>query len=317
MLLADKILKSSELSDFTKGFVRHSTTIKAQNVADYWAMGTDQCEWKLHRDFPCVRPPIQRLFFEWRSPNMFRNTTGLKRVKSDHWENGTYSWMSSYRRAGVFMGTTDLLREAWVDAPGLPENGVVGVNCVFFVQNTDITVQLPWSMHMAVDYDGKIVWPLDGLMAASKCPDFWDIPTLSDEMKTKHWDEDRWRAWLSLCRHLANVPLLAINFMHCKNVQLIPNEVPEKLKRKRIKKHGNPGLKYYTLEISSMRRVLETEGNISKNGLKKALHICRGHFKDYRESGLFGKIKGVFWWDANVRGDIKQGAVIKDYAVKP
>ena len=46
------------------------------------------------------------------------------------------------------------------------------------------------------------------------------------------------------------------------------------------------------------------------------LHICRGHFKDYRESGLFGKVKGIFWWDQYVRGDLENGAVVKDYNVK-
>ena len=33
-------------------------------------------------------------------------------------------------------------------------------------------------------------------------------------------------------------------------------------------------------------------------GLKRALHICRGHFKDYREGrGLFAKTHGIWWWD--------------------
>jgi hypothetical protein len=39
-----------------------------------------------------------------------------------------------------------------------------------------------------------------------------------------------------------------------------------------------------------MRKVLATEGGISQNGLKKARHICRGHFSEYsEEKPLFGK----------------------------
>jgi len=30
--------------------------------------------------------------------------------------------------------------------------------------------------------------------------------------------------------------------------------------------------------------------------------VYRGHFKDYREKGLFGRHKGLFWWSSHVRG---------------
>jgi hypothetical protein len=49
--------------------------------------------------------------------------------------------------------------------------------------------------------------------------------------------------------------------------------------------------------------------------MKQALHICRGHFKDYRQSGLFGRHKGVFWWDMAARGSAEQGIVDKDYRI--
>ena len=40
---------------------------------------------------------------------------------------------------------------------------------------------------------------------------------------------------------------------------------------------------------------LEREGDIQHIGLKRALHICRGHFKDYTiGKGLFGKVRGCF-----------------------
>jgi hypothetical protein len=52
--------------------------------------------------------------------------------------------------------------------------------------------------------------------------------------------------------------------------------------------------------------------------LKHALHICRGHFKDYREgSGLFDKFRGMYWWDMHTRGSSKLGEIRKDYDVKP
>lgn len=53
--------------------------------------------------------------------------------------------------------------------------------------------------------------------------------------------------------------------------------------------------------------------------MKKALHICRGHFKHYGRDGkglLFGKHKATVWIPMHVRGDIEEGAVVKDHSVK-
>lgn len=33
------------------------------------------------------------------------------------------------------------------------------------------------------------------------------------------------------------------------------------------------------------------------------------------ERGLFGKVKGVFWWDMSVRGNADHGVVEKDYHI--
>jgi len=49
------------------------------------------------------------------------------------------------------------------------------------------------------------------------------------------------------------------------------------------------------------------------------LHICRGHFKDYRLSvGGLGKhhLKGMWWWAPQVRGTAERGRVEKDYDVE-
>jgi hypothetical protein len=66
-----------------------------------------------------------------------------------------------------------------------------------------------------------------------------------------------------------------------------------------------------------MRQILDTEGGAQTNGLRSALHICRGHFKSYTEDApLFGKHTGTYWWADRVRGDRSRGRVEKDYAVK-
>jgi len=108
--------------------------------------------------------------------------------------------------------------------------------------------------------------------------------------------------------------LLAISLMNCRNVTIKEPDESQRLAKKRIKKN-KPPYRYHVLDIKPMTRVLETEGRIGEVGLKQALHICRGHFKDYTEKGLFGKYHGVYWWESQVRGNAEEGIVDKDYNV--
>lgn len=92
---------------------------------------------------------------------------------------------------------------------------------------------------------------------------------------------------------------------------------PYKVQQKRIKQNKAPLTKYYTLDITRPRAILKSEGNIDEVGLQRALHICRGHFKDYSKGkGLFGKYKGLYWWDSQVRGTEEAGRIEKDYNIK-
>jgi hypothetical protein len=123
---------------------------------------------------------------------------------------------------------------------------------------------------------------------------------------------------LGMLTSIIVLPMLFSNcFLHCKNVELVDNHPPEKSNRKHIKRYGVPMTKYYTLHIEPMKQILKTEGNSEENGLQKALHICRGHFKDYREGkGLFGRHKEIYWWDNQVRGTLDRGRIKKDYKLK-
>ena len=113
--------------------------------------------------------------------------------------------------------------------------------------------------------------------------------------------------------------LLAFSFMHCRNVKVLSENPPPKLSKKYQKKTGRPLLRYRLLQIDHMKQVLEREGGISQNGLKKALHICRGHFARYGQEGkglLFGKHAATVWVPMHSRGSAREGVVVKDYEVK-
>lgn len=109
--------------------------------------------------------------------------------------------------------------------------------------------------------------------------------------------------------------LLALSFLHCKNVTVETEEPQAKLSKVFQRKHGRPLIKYHVLNIEPMKTVLKTEGRAETVGLKRALHIVRGHFADYTEKGLFGRHRGIYWFDQHARGSAEEGVVLKDYRV--
>ena len=132
-------------------------------------------------------------------------------------------------------------------------------------------------------------------------------------LMTRHISDRRIADDAAIKWFLAVPAFLAISFMHCKNVK-----VESKYPPRPISRNGKPRVKFYTLSISPMKKILENEGQLKATGLKLSLHICRGHFKDYSKStGLFGKYKGLYWWESHVRGSPAQGVVVKDYNVNP
>ena len=111
--------------------------------------------------------------------------------------------------------------------------------------------------------------------------------------------------------------LLALSFMFCRNVRKKETEPPSKLSRAYAKRHGQPLTRYYVLEIDPMKEVLRREGDSEATGLKRALHICRGHFATYSaERPLFGRRAGRFWKPMHVRGAVTEGVIAKDYEIK-
>lgn len=111
------------------------------------------------------------------------------------------------------------------------------------------------------------------------------------------------------------VTLLALAFLNCKNVLTTMQTAPSKLAKAHVKKHGQPLVRWHVLQIDPMKEVLAYEGRSTESGLKRALHICRGHFVTYDEKPAFGKHRGTYWRRAHVRGSRKRGLVLKDYQV--
>lgn len=107
-----------------------------------------------------------------------------------------------------------------------------------------------------------------------------------------------------------------ISLMHCKNVHLV-DDTEHHVNEKKLKRRGLPIIKYKVISIDSMRKQAAGAAGATGNSVLMAMHIARGHWKDYTQGkGLFGRIKGRFWWEDYVRGDEKAGATVKTYEVK-
>lgn len=118
-------------------------------------------------------------------------------------------------------------------------------------------------------------------------------------------------------KFVRGVALFAFQFMNCAGTRLGWRE-PGRQERRREDRLGRPPLiRYQIIDIGPVTRLLETKGHIRQTGLRRALHICRGHFADYRSgAGLFGKHKQLVFVPDHTRGKADCGVVISDYRVK-
>ena len=102
----------------------------------------------------------------------------------------------------------------------------------------------------------------------------------------------------------------ALALLHCKNVSTVA-ALGSRQRKRAAERAGLPRVEYRTLVVDQMRRAMSSTGN--GGGWENRFHICRGHFKQYDERPLFGRVKGRFWWPAHTRGNAERGVIIKQY----
>jgi hypothetical protein len=259
--------------------------IVADNVAEYlWKdikVGDDDPAFKTGQlkwnDYPNVMPPFDNYFVEWVVP------------------------FAELRAVGKWHGV-HIVR---VGHSGSIQNGrrLVTVQCELYATDADfgnsVAIGPAISYELKVAEDGSCV---DARVAEQQVKGETDEET--DAMR---------RSYLSLMQPA----FLATSFMHCRNVTQTTVTPPPKLAKAQGKRHGVPLVRYRTIDIDPMRQVLKSEGQVHENGIKRALHICRGHFRTYtEEKPLFGKVTGTFFVPMHARGSASDGVVVQDYVVK-
>lgn len=245
------------------------------NVAEYFYVRNDQEDWDLARDFPNMAPPFPIFWSEHRMPtSIFSNKHGV----TDCSEFRGY-------RVGIL---SIAARPEEVGGDNIPENAHWVIWCDIFLEKPGMAGVLgPYApIFLAIDSAGALI----------------GTPTLQPFGKLSEYDAEQVRGFtVYLYPHM-----LAVSFMHCKNVKIQDERVDKPLAKKYHAKTGLWPTKYKTLVIEPLKEILRTQGKSEETGIKHALHICRGHFADYTEGkGLFGKYHGRFWMPAHVKGTKK------------
>lgn len=115
---------------------------------------------------------------------------------------------------------------------------------------------------------------------------------------------------------MAHMVLLgALNFLNCRNVELVEPHRP-RAERRRIERTGE---RVYTLSVFPIGRT--TRAARRGEGAGTPLTSVRGHFANYGAAfdrgRLFGKYEGRYWIPQHARGAADEGEVTHDYKLRP
>jgi hypothetical protein len=283
--------------------------VSMDNVADYyWENPKD--DWRIEKgDFPCLAPPWPLTFLEYRAPARIVTRKGTELFPKELGE-----------RFGILLdsatfGCEEMAFRGLPDCPFLPGHssreaidhlieGCQWVQQASVFAETHKEILLLGTFCWFLNHQGAFHFPVKEIGGAPFLPPF-----------AAHLEEETLRRLGHDCWAFLSPALLAISFIHCRNTKLIDHAPSLALRKATERRHGIRPVTFKTLEIEPVKKILAEQGNVQQSGLRMALHICRGHFKDYRSSGLFGKQKGLYWWDQHVRGHLEEGLVIKNYEI--
>lgn len=329
--LFDRLLVSIQETQRPAPMLDNLIVVDGTPVSDYFYTGTPQEHWNLLSDFPNIALPWDACFVEFRAPRYIQSE-----------EHGEVQWPATAAQSwgfqcfaisksdpdystviNEFASTLSPTEQFAGSVPSpTPESWRTALQkAAWFVQvltyhehHKGAVLGPTWSLTFPVTDNGRLLPnPLDP-----------STPLIYQQVLEFHplWqamkeDAELFSLEQSRITTLFDTLLLVFCFCHCKNVGQDLVNPPPKLSKRHSERHGVPLHQYYTLKIEPMTRILQTEGRAETQGLRRALHICRGHFKDYTQHGLFGRSKGLYWWPMHVRGTSAQGKVMKDYRVYP
>jgi hypothetical protein len=107
-----------------------------------------------------------------------------------------------------------------------------------------------------------------------------------------------------------------LTLLACKNVRLVNEPIRPRTPRVRGQRN-EPRVEFHMLHVDPLKQTVRNmQSGEPLEQPDRRLHVCRGHFRDYRKgNGLFGKYHGLFFSPQHVRGNRKKGAIEKEYII--
>jgi len=344
-----------QLPDYRKhirGKLQAAEIFCVDNVCQYFFEESDQDTWDILKDFPNLAPPFPSFFLEMRRPR-HSPWYGKEQLQND-WLEGWgvlfEAWTIEQRIGGLRspeqVARLRVTAEQAASRYGgsivaktaqygnqvesyLTEAEKVALSAILEYRHAagswtpDLNLaRFKWMVDVTLFAErqgGEIIGPLEvWQMTVDQAGKLTAAPNAIHTGKLSGSVEGAERAEPSpLNFGLLFCPaLLALSFLHCKNVKVARQVPPAKLSRAFQRRHGHPLVRFHTLEITPMKKVLEQHTPGGVTGIKQALHICRGHFKTFTpDRRLFGRHTGTYWWESHVRGSVERGVSLKDYQV--
>lgn len=108
-----------------------------------------------------------------------------------------------------------------------------------------------------------------------------------------------------------------VALLNVKNI--VRRKVQPKPRTQKQRRRGDPpNIKTYVLDVHLPKTIIRPEDVNSSiyEPSTRPLHQVMGHLADYREKGLFGKYRGIFYIPTHYRGKRENGVVEKSYNIK-
>jgi hypothetical protein len=332
--------------------------VVSDNVTEFFYADNPKEEWDIFKDFPCCAPPRELMFIETHRPSRINSegrimsaatlpsqwgwllkfdtrSEMMKRIQDPEVHEQRIAELAAKmddlfpkidqeklkavlqfdkKEQLAALGKLSVVEQTfWLHANEyallekgidwdavIPKDVAWGVECELLVCEDDVLALLA-TVKTVISKTGAVMAPLQvSLLGALD---------MEVELAT---------SLKSMIDSLMFQVLLTLSFMHCKNVVLSEVSSDRLISNERRRVGLKPFVRYHTIDIDPMKRVLRIEGSSETAGLQRALHICRGHFSTYSEERpLFGRVAGTFWIPSHVRGSIKEGVVVSDYTVSP
>lgn len=302
---------SARSLSYMEGFMAHTVVISVDNIAKYWCeiMGGQTIR---QDDFPNIAPLAPLTWYEYKIP---------KAMMQEEMHDTSIGFLASQlgiTSMGFLMSAVDIPQEKNQKHELVHANiHEVGMRCG---DDVKWLLDIEWFIELHDGVRGPIGgWSLvinpDGSPAVDLNlgePGLGCAP-----YDVSHMTEEEVDSLNSHFMKFVGPVLMAISFAHCVNVEKIMVEPPSKVVKKSMKRYDVAPTTFYTLYIKHIQEMLRRAGSErGVDGMKQALHFCRGHFKQYTEEApLFGKHTGLWHWGGQYRGNRNAGKVEKDYKI--